>query len=172
VVGRDTVPRERVIGAENDLTDAGFGGFMRRDECRERVELPRLRPRAATEPGREGKIDQPLGKRPQPRRLVPRADGQGMRPSGLNATDDNGASWRKGAISRPVATSQSRAVLSPESVARVRPSGLKATDNTASSWPRKAAISRPAATSHSRAVLSSEAVARVRPSGLKATDNT
>jgi hypothetical protein len=77
VVGRDTVPRERVIGAENDLTDAGFGGFMRRDECRERVELPRLRPRAATEPGREGKIDQPLGKRPQPRRLVPRADGQG-----------------------------------------------------------------------------------------------
>ena len=69
----------------------------------------------------------------------------------------------------PVATSQSRAVLSSDPVATVRPSGLNATLRTSRECPSSVAAQVPVATSQSRAVLSSDPVATVRPSGLNAT---
>ena len=109
---------------------------------------------------------------PQPRRLVPRAGGDGaaIRTEGdrqhttlVAAQGDDLAA--RGHLPQPRG-------LSSEPVATVRPSGLKATDHTAPSWPRRTPISLPVATSHSRTVLSCEPVASVRPSGLKAADDT
>ena len=69
----------------------------------------------------------------------------------------------------PLAASHTRAVLSPEAVARCFPSGLNATALTPSECPSSVATHAPLAASHTRAVLSLEAVARCFPSGLNAT---
>jgi hypothetical protein len=65
-------------------------------------------------------------------------------------------------ISRPLAASHSRSVLSVEPEAMCRPSGEKTTDCTESVWPSKRRISRPLAASHSRSVLSIEPEKRNR----------
>ena len=74
-------------------------------------------------------------------------------PSGLNAAELTALLWPlSSATSRPLAASQTRAVLSTDAVTTRAPSGLKAADSTRPPWPLSSAISRPLAASHTRAV--------------------
>src|SRR5438105_1897854 len=85
-------------------------------------------------------------------------------PSGLNATDSTSCLCPKVAVSLPVATSQSRTLLSRPPEARSLPSGLNATENTQSVWPLSTAVSLPVVSSHTRTALSPPAEATSLPS--------
>ena len=85
---------------------------------------------------------------------------------GENATPETGPVCpRRTCRSRPVFTSQSRAVWSRLPVARVRPSGEKAMDRMPSACPRSTLSSRPVCASQRQAVPSRLPVARILPSG-------
>ncbi|KAK4073268.1 hypothetical protein Purlil1_13123 [Purpureocillium lilacinum] len=75
-------------------------------------------------------------------------------------------------ISEPVLASQSRAVLSLDSVTTTFPSGEKATARTQPEWPRRTLRSVPVDASQSRDVQSDDPVASTFPSGEKATART
>ena len=75
-------------------------------------------------------------------------------------------------MGRPVAASQSRAVLSMLPVRTALPSGLNATALTSPWWASGEPMGRPVAASQSRAVLSSPPVKTALPSGLNATAMT
>ena len=72
--------------------------------------------------------------------------------------------------SRPVATSQMRAVLSHEPVTTRAPLGLKEADQTPNSWPLRTISSCPLRASSTRAVLSHDATTSFDPSGLNTAD--
>ncbi len=92
------------------------------------------------------------------------------RPSGEKATEEIWSSgWPKRWISRPLPTSQMRAVPSRLPVTMVRPSGEKAAEVTFLLCPAKVRISRPLDRSQRRAVTS-PVVSAKRLSGEIATE--